>query len=268
MLISILKRALILSALFFIASFSNATESVDDDCRVSRYHEVVKVKRVTDGDTLVLTDQRKVRLIGINAPERARDGRKAQAFSEQAKRYVESMVMSGKNISIFYGEQSQDRYGRVLAHIFIDNGKNLSALLLEKGYASAIVVPPNDRFASCYFEIEKEAKRFKKNIWSHADTASVEANKITRSQTGFQFIKGKVIRIGRSRNSIWLQLAKNFTVRIKRQDFKYFPTLNLNKLSLSQVENKTLVARGWVYQWKKGLYLQVRHSRMMNFISD
>jgi len=262
MLICSTKKALNLSA-FFIASFLLTGTVWATTCGVKEFDEKVKVLRVVDGDTLVLADKRKIRFIGVNSPELAHYPKRAEPFSVAAKQFLESILPNNKKLFIKYGVQQRDRYGRLLAHLFLKNGRNINAMLLEKGLASAVVVPPNLNLKDCYFAAESKAKVKSLNIWGYQYSQYLAAEKVSIANKGFHFIKGRVSRVGRSKGSIWLQLAKKFTLRIKRKDFKYFPLLNLNKITVKDFSGKIIYARGWVYEWKRELYLQVRHADMM-----
>jgi len=256
------KKALRLSA-FFIVSFLLTGTVWATTCGVKEFDEKVKVLRVVDGDTLVLTDKRKIRLIGVNSPELVHYLKRVEPFSVTAKQFLESILPKNKNLFIKYGAQQRDRYGRLLAHLFLKDGRNVNAMLLEKGLASAVVVPPNINLKDCYFAAESKAKMRSLNIWGHRYSQHLAAEKVSIAKKGFHFIKGRVIRVGQSKGSIWLQLAKKFTLRIKRKDFKYFPLLNLNKIMIKDFSGKIIYVRGWVYEWKRELYLQVRHADMM-----
>lgn len=273
MSVCIIKKALNVSA-FFVALIyvfgvlAFVPGSAYANCETQQYDDTATVLRVVDGDTLLLTDRRKVRLIGINTPELAHYPKKQEPLALNAKQLVESLLFLNKKIHLKYGRQQKDRYGRILAHIFLNDGRNLNAILLKKGLASAIVVPPNLKFNECYFRLEQVAKekseRYPSTIWTHHYFKHLDSRKIDKSKKGFRFIKGKVMRIGRSRDSIWLQLASKFTIRIKRKDFKYFTRVNLEKLKLAQIKNKMIYIRGWVYEWKNAMYIQLRHPAMVN----
>ncbi|MBW2406005.1 MAG: thermonuclease family protein [Deltaproteobacteria bacterium] len=79
------------------------------------------MKWVHDGDTIVLTDGRYVRYIGINAPEIAHDNHKAEAFGYEAKNYNKSLVRS-KTVRLEFDKEKYDRHGRLLAYVFLLNG--------------------------------------------------------------------------------------------------------------------------------------------------
>ena len=75
-----------------------------------------KVVRVIDGDTIVLLDQNneqhKIRLQGIDAPERK------QAFGKKSKTFLSDSI-AGKNVSVVF--KKKDRYGRIIGIIIFDN---------------------------------------------------------------------------------------------------------------------------------------------------
>lgn len=69
----------------FIALTSFTSPLYADNCTVSQFDETVNVDHVYDGDTIKLIDGRKLRLIGINTPERGRNGKKDEPFYQAAK---------------------------------------------------------------------------------------------------------------------------------------------------------------------------------------
>lgn len=84
------------------------------------------VSRVIDGDTLELAGGQKVRLKGINTPENS------EWLDVEATRFVKGMV---ENKSVEIESHGFDKYGRMLAYIFIDR-KNLNSEILEKGFGT------------------------------------------------------------------------------------------------------------------------------------
>jgi endonuclease YncB( thermonuclease family) len=71
-----------------------------------------EVKRVLDGDTLVLKSGEKIRLCGIDTPE------KAQPLGNQATEKLRSLIaMANNQVIVFLVEQ--DRYGRTVAELFV-----------------------------------------------------------------------------------------------------------------------------------------------------
>lgn len=88
------------------------------------------VARVLDGDSLVVTldsEEREVRLIGINAPEGS------ECFGDEARTSLEQLAGTGPVILVADGEET-DQYGRLLRYLFVD-GLNINRELLARGAA-------------------------------------------------------------------------------------------------------------------------------------
>ncbi|MCK4864836.1 MAG: thermonuclease family protein [Gammaproteobacteria bacterium] len=226
-----------------------------DTCAAQLFHETVNVSHIYDGDTIRLTDGRKLRLIGINTPERGRDGNKDQPFYLSAKKQLQQIVKNNKNqLKIVLGKEKNDRYKRLLAHVFTINGKNISATLLRNGQGFSITIPPNIRFLNCYKNAEKEAQNNKRGIWNHAFSKPIRASSISNSTLGFQRASGTVKRIGKSRSSFWLNLDANFAIRILKKDLPYF-----NSVHPKTLLHHHLTVRGWVYKKNKEFRMTVHH---------
>ncbi|MBR9679886.1 MAG: thermonuclease family protein [Candidatus Altiarchaeota archaeon] len=96
--------------------------------------EIAHVTAVTDGDTFV-TNTGKVRMIGINAPERG------QACYHEARVFLENLVLN-KTVWLERDLQNKDHYDRLLRYVFID-GQNLNELLVANGLAKSYFISPN-----------------------------------------------------------------------------------------------------------------------------
>ncbi len=89
--------------------------------------ESIYVKRVIDGDTIVAGNQT-IRMLGMNTPE------KGEKYYSEAKEFLENKIL-GEKISLVFGKEKTDRYGRTLAYVFL-NGKNINLELVENGFAN------------------------------------------------------------------------------------------------------------------------------------
>lgn len=120
--------------------------------------EVGYVTRVIDGDTIELNTSEKVRLLGINTPERG------EPFYEEAKERMEKLVL-GRKVYMESGKETVDRYGRLLRYIYLeDNMVNLK--MIEEGYATVYIIRPNDAYEKLFSDAEDAARNTKKGIWS------------------------------------------------------------------------------------------------------
>lgn len=111
--------------------------------------ETFKVVEVIDGDTFKFESGRRVRLLGVNAPEIGK------CFSKEAKSELEKLV-GGKNVTL--ENQFSDPYGRTIANVFVD-GKYINAKIIEQGLARPdySTNPRRDELSAVY-KIAREAE--------------------------------------------------------------------------------------------------------------
>jgi endonuclease YncB( thermonuclease family) len=120
--------------------------------------EFARVKQVYDGDTIRLEDGRKVRYLGVNAPEFQ------EPFYLKAKRFNESLVL-GREIRLEFDEEMADTYGRLLAYVYVAD-QMVNAALVEQGLAHAFFIGPNQKHNAQLLRLQNEAKRRRLGIWS------------------------------------------------------------------------------------------------------
>jgi len=215
--------------------------------------EYARVAYVYDGDTVRLQDGRKVRFIGVNAPERAHDGHSAEPLALAATNALKTLLSASPRIGLRYGKQHFDRYHRVLAHLFTGKGLSVNAWLLDQGFAAAIAIPPNLWNQVCYQQAEQGARRKKRGIWSLRYYRPLPAGRLDRNSRGFHLISGRVRKVSRSRKSIWLNLGGAADLRIARRDLPYFERQDFERYVGRRVE-----ARGWLHPYRKRALLQIR----------
>lgn len=127
-----------------------------------------KVKRVIDGDTFVIENGtskgEKVRLIGVDAPETRRTARKEIGYyGQEAKQYLTGML-NGKSVKLVFDVGKRDRYGRLLAYVYIGK-KFVNRDLVEQGYAVSYTLAPNVQYADLFVKLERQARQEKRGLW-------------------------------------------------------------------------------------------------------
>ncbi len=122
------------------------------------------VQWVDDGDTIVLEDGRRIRYIGLNAPEVAHEDQPAEPFGEAAKRHNKELVLE-KEVRLEPGQEMYDRFGRLLAYVFLRDGTFVNAAMLEQGYAYAYPTKPNDKYEETFLEAQRGAMSERSNMW-------------------------------------------------------------------------------------------------------
>lgn len=129
---------------------------------------VTRVREVIDGDTMVLRDGRKVRYLGINAPEHG------QPYAREATNFNRRLV-NGLPVRLEFDQVREDRYGRLLAYVFATKcearGANcgeerlVNEQLLAEGLAHVFFMPPNTRFAERLLQVQEKAHTAGRGMW-------------------------------------------------------------------------------------------------------
>jgi micrococcal nuclease len=123
------------------------------------------VTRVVDGDTVVLAGPGKVRLIGVDTPE-VYGGR--ECFGAEASDYAKGML-DGRRVSYTVGREARDRYGRLLAYVWLEDGRSFNALLVAGGYARTLTIRPNDIYERDFARLARSARERGRGLWGPCD---------------------------------------------------------------------------------------------------
>lgn len=140
------------------------------------------VTKVIDGDTFKMSNGEKVRLMGIDTPEKfesdkldrqsgqsGRDKETIKKLGEASSEYVRKLV-EGKKVTLVKdpGYDDRDKYGRLLRYIYMEDGTFVNAKILEDGYANVFYskqISKMDQFK----KLEREARENKRGLWGEVD---------------------------------------------------------------------------------------------------
>lgn len=234
----------------------------DPACRTTDYDAEVEVKKVIDGDTIILSDDRHVRLLGINTPEIGRDGKVSEPGAETARDYLQRLLHTNRHVKLHYDKEKYDHYDRTLAHLFLPNGLNLQALLLSRGLATTLTIPPNLDFLDCYRSSVADARSHHIGLWAMRAYQPLPVSQVSTDTLGYRIISGEVTRTGESRSSFWINLGHRFALRITREDLSYFDLQDLQELV-----GKTVLAQGWLYLGNNEYRMRIRHPADLQVVS-
>jgi micrococcal nuclease len=121
--------------------------------------EDVRVVRVIDGDTVVVSGGERVRLIGVDTPERG------DCFSRAATAQARRLA-GGRAVRLRFDAERRDRYGRLLAYVHrASDGVFVNAEMVRHGYARTLTIAPNVRHAGRFMALEREARRTRRGLW-------------------------------------------------------------------------------------------------------
>ena len=105
----------------------------------------------------------KVRLIGVDTPEKDGPYTKAEPFNREASAFTKMMV-KGNSVRLEYDWQKRDKYGRLLAYVYLEDSTFLNAELVKQGYAT-VFRKFRFKYRDNFIRYEQEAKKNKKGLW-------------------------------------------------------------------------------------------------------
>ena len=137
------------------------------------------VRRAIDGDTIELVNGELVRYIGIDTPEARRRARPTDSawraghpqqwivdpepMAEEATAFNRQLV-EGKQVRLEYDVQPHDRFGRLLAYVYVGSTM-VNAELVCAGFAQLLTIPPNVRYVERFRACAEEARRAHRGLW-------------------------------------------------------------------------------------------------------
>jgi micrococcal nuclease len=122
------------------------------------------VSRAIDGDTLLLSNGERIRLIGVNTPETVHPNKPVEYFGKEASAFTKREI-EGRKVRLEYDWQKQDRYGRTLGYVYrIPDDFFLNAEIIKQGYGHAYTPFPF-KYLDQFRQYEREARENKKGLW-------------------------------------------------------------------------------------------------------
>jgi micrococcal nuclease len=121
------------------------------------------VVRVVDGDTVVLRSAGKSRLIGVDTPE-VFGGQ--ECFGREASAFARRILRPGLRVRVERDVEERDRYGRALVYLRLPDRRSFNELLVARGFAVPLTVPPNVRHAERFRELARLARGRAAGLWS------------------------------------------------------------------------------------------------------
>lgn len=145
----IIASFLMIFIIFYFASNDQSSNSV------------MTVKRVIDGDTVEMANGDRVRLLGIDSPE------KGQMFYDES--IDELRKLEGKSVSLERDVSDRDKYGRYLRYVYLGD-YFVNVELVKNGFASVFIMHPNNRHQSKLLDAESTAREYGRGIWKSSDS--------------------------------------------------------------------------------------------------
>ena len=227
------------------------------------------VTEVVDGDTLRLEDGRQVRLVGLQAPKLplGRSGFKEWPFAKESKQALEQLTL-GKKVSLRYGGRQTDRYGRALAHLFLEDGSWVQGEMLRRGMARVYSFRDNRALVRDMQAIERDAREARRGMWAlsyYAIKHHLEAGRFTDS---FQIVEGVVRDVASVRGRVFINFGDDwrtdFTLVVEGKARRLFLD---SDIKLSHLPGKKIHVRGWL-KYYNGPMIQLTHPEQVQIVGS
>jgi len=230
-----------------------------------------KVVEIVDGDTVILADRREIRLVGTQAPKLplGRKNFKKWPLADKAKSALSDLTIN-KKVHLGYGGQSKDRHGRILAHLFLDNGGKpglwVQGEMLEIGLARTYTFYDNRSLIRELYEKERLARDGNRGIWRLSYYKVRDASAVDQDVGSFQLVEGRPVRVAKSGRKVFINYGENwkqdFTVLIQPKARQMFDELGI---SYQDFAGHLIRVRGWVRSWN-GPMIEVTHPEQIQLL--
>ncbi len=226
-----------------------------------------QVTRVIDGDTVLLADKTRVRLVGIQAPKLplGRKGFRQWPLSPQSKKALSDLVLN-RFVTLYYGGRSRDRYDRALAHLFRDDGLWVQGEMLTSGMARVYSFADNRAMIDQMMQREQDARHHNRGIWALDYYRPKDQAVADRHRNSFQVVTGTVRAVAHIRGAWYLNFGddwrEDFTIVIKAKAARLFDKSNLRP---DAYQGKKIEARGWLKSYN-GPMIEATHPEQIMII--
>ncbi len=208
------------------------------------------VVAVIDGDTIEIEGGQRVRYLGIDTPETG------QPFYEEARNKNKEFVL-GKNVRLeVCKSEPTDKYGRLLAYVYI-NQTMVNRELLISGYARILIIPPcGVEKAEEFRQYQKGAMEKKVGLWGRRTQVItkdfIPASDAVRFIDERKAIYGKVMGVREGKNTIFIEIGNTAKIDLRvvifQQDKKNFKDDRIDPLT--HYQGKKVVVYGKIKMYK------------------
>lgn len=137
------------------------------DSKTTAASTTARVIRAIDGDTIAVSiggRTEDVRYIGVDTPESVKPGTPVECYALDASHFNEHLV-EGHAVRLDFDAEQRDVYGRLLAYVHLGD-TFVNAELVQRGFATTLTIPPNDRYAGLLGRLEDQAAAAGRGLWS------------------------------------------------------------------------------------------------------
>ncbi|MBE0493021.1 MAG: thermonuclease family protein [Thiomicrospira sp.] len=224
--------------------------------------------RIAQAGNVVIVGSRQYIMAGVYAPEMGDLSKRTdppRPLSRESLTFLNRILANNdRKIGIEFDQQRMDGFGRVVAHLFLEDGRNVNELLLENGLGMVETNPPNLKYQECYFRAEQRARQANRGIWRLSVNQPelkfpvALSSQLSDVDLGFRIIRGEVRQVSQSRNNIIINLDTT-GIRVKREDWP-----NFNYRDVEALKGQTIEVRGYGFAYQGAMYVVISHPNMID----
>jgi len=230
------------------------------------------VAEIRGGDTLILEDGRSVRLFGALLPRRGGENQSTSQARDVAEKQIAELV-SGQVVQLQLDAARRDRYGRVMAQVFVMKGDQriwVQEKLVGSGLARVISSKENRGCIPELLSAEEAARNSRLGNWATGLFAVKQAaseDVLTGLAQNFEIIEGRVENVAEVKGRVYLNFGKNwrrdFTATIPGDAAKLFPG---EADALSKLKGRSVRVRGWLEN-VNGPSINITHPEQLELLT-
>lgn len=134
------------------------------------WSESYDVTDIVDGDTikvLIGSQKETIRIIGLNTPETVDPRRPVECFGKEASQYGGGILHNKKITLVVDSTQGdRDRYGRLLRHVFLEDGTNYAEKMIRDGYGYEYTYKVPHAYQEIYRDAQDNARQAGRGLWN------------------------------------------------------------------------------------------------------
>lgn len=222
------------------------------DCAPASVDAEVRVGVVYDGGSFLVGNQVVV-LTGVHVPAYGGHVVPPQPLGKAAAEGVGELIKRAGGVLRLEYDALKSEKGKVLAHAYLPDGRNLARVLLENGFALVSTRNPNRKHVQCYRDGEAQAREGKKGLWQFQDQGVPvkESKNLTGDDKGFAIVRGKVL-LAKPGSNYYILNMDTLGIRIDNSLLNAFG----GERALSALQGKTIEVRGFLTYYKGGMYMR------------
>jgi len=239
---------LIITHVFFLLVFVFFSEGLiqNERGKDSSFPESGLVTAVYDGDTIKVRfkneQERKVRLIGIDAPEIEDSREEAKFRAQMAKRFA-FFYLYRKRIGLSYDWEIEDKYDRLLAYVWTEKQGLFNKFILSEGFAAVFLKFPF-KYREEFIKAEREARKLEKGLWKKGPYPSIPVSEVRAYIGRLLSVKYKCSGVQAKGKFVFLYSSgEEFSTLVPRENISMFSELN-------SFMGKALTVTGFLEEYK------------------